>query len=110
MATTVDKNSDSPGVHDGVKPGHLSKQMEDEVYGLLGALLGMMEVLSIDSVDPLVPRQRKLVADALRYGDLLRARVEALITLFADEHDARFQRVEYSLRRLLDHAVRGASW
>jgi hypothetical protein len=88
----------------------LSKDMEDEVYGLLGALLGMLEVLSIDTVDPLVPRQHKLVADALHYGDMLRARVEGLITLFSDAHDARFKPVEYSLRRLLDHAVRGATW
>jgi len=91
-------------------PARLSKEMEDEVYALLGALVGMLEVLSMDTVDPLVPRQRKLVADALRYGDMLRARVEGMITLCSDEHDLRFKPVEYNLRRLLDHAVRGASW
>lgn len=84
--------------------------MEDEVYGLLGALLGMLEVLSIDTVDPLVPRQAKLIADALRHGDMLRTRVEGLITLLSDPHDARCQPVPYGLRRLLDHAVRGATW
>jgi hypothetical protein len=84
--------------------------MEDEVYSLLGALLGMLEVLSIDAQTPLTERQRRFVNDALRFGDMLRARVEAMVTLFADESDPRFSRAPYALRRLIDHAVRAASW
>jgi signal transduction histidine kinase len=84
--------------------------MEDEVYSVLGALLGMLEVLSIDTQAPLSERQRRFVNDALRFGDLLRARVEALVTLFSDERDERHQRAPYALRRLIDHSVRAASW
>jgi hypothetical protein len=88
----------------------LSKAMEDEIYSVLGALLGMLEVLSIDAQAPLTERQRRFVNDALRFGDMLRARVEALVTLFADERDPRFQRAPYALRRLIDHSIRAASW
>jgi hypothetical protein len=91
-------------------PERLSKAMEDEVYSVLGALLGMLEVLSIDAQAPLTERQRRFVNDALRFGDMLRARVEALVTLFADERDPRFGRAPYALRRLIDHSIRAASW
>jgi hypothetical protein len=94
----------------GGPPRRLSKAMEDEIYGLLGALLGMLEVLSIDVQAPLNERQRRFVNDALRFGDALRARVEGLVTLFTDEDDPRFQRTPYGLRRLIDHAIRAASW
>ena len=88
----------------------LSREMEDEVYNELGALLGMLEVLSIDAVDPLLPRQRRFLDEALRFGDRLRGRVEAMVTLLSDPHDERFKPSDYSLRRLIDHAVRGAGW
>jgi hypothetical protein len=88
----------------------LSKDMEDELYGVLGALLGMLEVLSLDATDPLLPRQRRFVDEALRFGDKLRARVEAMVVLLSDERDARHAPGDYALRRLIDHAVRGASW
>jgi signal transduction histidine kinase len=91
-------------------PPRLTKAMEDEVYSVLGALLGMLEVLSIDTQAPLSERQRRFVNDALRFGDMLRARVEALVTLFSDERDERYQRAPYALRRLIDHSVRAASW
>lgn len=88
----------------------LSREMEDEVYSVLGALLGMLEVLSIDAVEPLTPRQRRFLDEALRFGDRLKARVEALVTLLSDENDERFKPSAYPLRRLIDHAVRGACW
>jgi signal transduction histidine kinase len=91
-------------------PLRMSKAMEDEVYSVLGALLGMLEVLSIDTQAPLTERQRRFVNDALRFGDMLRARVEALVTLFSDERDERYQPAPYALRRLIDHSVRAASW
>ncbi len=88
----------------------LTKAMEDEIYSTLGALLGMLEVLSIDAHTPLTERQRRFVNEALRFGDMLRARVEALLTLVADAGDPRHQRSPYALRRLVDHSVRAASW
>lgn len=92
------------------RPERLTKAMEDELYSVLGALLGMLEVLSIDTQAPLTERQRRFVNDALRFGDMLRARVEAMATLFADERDPRFSRAPYAVRRLIDHSVRAASW
>lgn len=100
----------SPAEARAANPLRMSKAMEDEVYSILGALLGMLEVLSIDTQTPLTERQRRFVNDALRFGDMLRARVEALVTLFSDEGDTRYQRAPYALRRLIDHSVRAASW
>ena len=88
----------------------ITKAMEDEVNGSLGALLGMLEVLTIDVEEPLSARQQAFVADALRMGDRLRASVEALLTLLSDESDPRFGKSAYALRRLIDHAVRAAGW
>lgn len=88
----------------------ITKAMEDEVNGSLGALLGMLEVLSIDVQEPLSDRQQAFVADALRMGDRVRASVEALLTLLSDEEDPRFGKSAYALRRLVDHAVRAAGW
>jgi hypothetical protein len=88
----------------------ITKAMEDEVNGSLGALLGMLEVLAIDVQEPLSERQRAFVADALRMGDSVRAAVEALLTLLSDEADPRFGKSGYALRRLVDHAVRAAGW
>lgn len=92
------------------EPPRLSRPMEDEVYSSLGALLGMLEVLAIDVGAPLSARQQALVADALQFGDVLRARVEALVTLLTDERDPRFRPGECTVRRLVDHAVRAAAW
>jgi signal transduction histidine kinase len=110
MGMNLDGQTPQIAEHEAGGKPHISKEMEDEIYGLLGALLGMLEVLSIDTADPLAPRQRRFIADALRFGDMLRTRVEALVTLLADEHDPRFVPSEYPLRRLIDHAVRGATW
>ena len=88
----------------------ITKSMEDEVNGSLGALLGTLEVLTIDVDEPLSARQQAVVADALRVGDRVRASVEALLTLLSDETDPRFVKSEYALRRLVDHAVRAAGW
>jgi hypothetical protein len=88
----------------------LSKAMEDEVNGRLGALLGMLEVLSIDVEEPLTPRQQGFVGAALGFGDGLRSSVEALLILLSDADDPRFTRTNYALRRLVDHAVRAAAW
>jgi hypothetical protein len=90
--------------------GAFSREMEDDVFGVLGALLGMLEVLSLEGEDRLAPRQRRFLDEALRFGDRLRSRVEAMVILLANQHDARFVRGEYPLRRLIDHAVRGAGW
>lgn len=90
--------------------GPFSREMEDDVNGVLGALLGMLEVLSLDVEEPLSPRQRRFLDEALRFGDGLRARVEGMAILLADRRDPRFVPAEYPLRRLIDHAVRGAGW
>jgi len=90
--------------------GAFSREMEDEVYGVLGAMLGMLEVLSLEAEDPLAPRQRRFLDEALRFGDRLRTRVEAMVILLSDQSDQRFSPGEYPLRRLIDHAVRGAGW
>jgi hypothetical protein len=90
--------------------GSISREMEDEVFGMLGALLGMLEVLSLDVEEPLAPRQRRFLDEALRFGDKLRARVEAMAILLSDQRDQRFRPAEYPVRRLIDHAVRGAGW
>jgi hypothetical protein len=90
--------------------GSITREMEDDVFGVLGALLGMLEVLSLDAEQPLAPRQRRFVDEALRFGDGLRTRVEAMVILLSDQRDARFSAGEYPLRRLIDHAVRGAGW
>lgn len=102
----------TPAVAGEGRPAHLafSREMEDDVFAVLGALLGMLEVLSLDVQDPLGPRQRRFLDEALRFGDRLRARVEAMVSLLADQRDPRFAPAEYPLRRLMDHAVRGAGW
>ena len=88
----------------------ITKAMEDEINVSLGSLLGMLEVLSIDADEPLTPRQQRSLSEALRMGDALRIRVEALTTLLADEADPRFAKTHFPLRRLIDHAVRAAGW
>lgn len=88
----------------------VDKGMEDEVNGALGGLLGLLEVLSIDVEEPLSPRQQGFVAAALSHGDSVRQRVEALLVLLTDESDPRFLCRPYTLRRLVDHAVRAAGW
>lgn len=92
------------------QPPAFTREMEDDVLGLLGGLLGLLEVLSIDVREPLTTRQQSVMNDALKFGDRLRARIEAMVTLLGDERDPRYQPSDYSLRRLIDHAVRGANW
>jgi hypothetical protein len=88
----------------------LTRQMEDDVFALLGALLGMLEVLTIDAQEPLSARQQRVVNDALKLGDKLRSRVEAMVTLLSDDSDPRHPASDYPVQRLIDHAVRGANW
>jgi K+-sensing histidine kinase KdpD len=114
-APKVSQSSDAVRQAEAGDPVHdagprLSKAMEDEVNGSLGALLGMLEVLSIDVDEPLSARQQAIITDTLRFGDNLRASVEALMILLSDADDPRFARSNYALRRLVDHAVRAAAW
>lgn len=88
----------------------LSQAMEHEMYSSLGAVLGMLEVLSISVEQPLSPPQKKLVDEALRFGDGLRARLEALLVMFSDADGASQAPCAFTVRRLVDHAVRAASW
>src|SRR5262245_36439777 len=88
----------------------INKAMEDEVSASLGGLLGLLEVLAIDAEPPLSTRQQHCLDEALRLGDALRAKVEALVTLLSDEADPRFAKTSHALRRLIDHAVRAAGW
>jgi hypothetical protein len=88
----------------------INKAMEDEVSASLGGLLGLLEVLAIDAEPPLSTRQQRCLDEALRLGDALRSKVEALVTLLSDEADPRFAKSSHALRRLIDHAVRAAGW
>lgn len=84
--------------------------MEDEVYAVLGALLGMLEVSATDRIEPLGERHQRWIAEALRFGDALRERVDAMLALGTDPADERHRREVYPLRRLVDHSIRGVTW
>jgi hypothetical protein len=95
----------------GEVPSSVNANMERELHKLLGAMLGMLEVLASDLRHPLSERQRAWVAEAVRYGHMLKDRVDAVLLLA--NHGAAEERLRpapVSLRRLVEHAVRGAAW
>jgi hypothetical protein len=81
---------------------------DEEVYGTLGALLGMLEVIATDDQQPLSALQSQRMRGALQLGNALQAQLEALLMLADEQLGARLQRAQMALRPLLEHAVRGA--
>lgn len=79
---------------------------EDEVYGALGALLGVLEVLATD--DAVSDTQLTRIRAAIGIGQRLQQLVEALLTLAADDLEARLRVRTSPLKPLVEHAVRGA--
>ena len=79
---------------------------EAEVYGTLGSLLGVLEVIAMD--DALDAKQRARVDAARSYGQRLQRYVEALVTLAADDLSVGLRAAPCALRPLLEHAVSGA--
>jgi len=86
-----------------------SAQQEEEVYGTLGALMGTLEVVATDDVQPVSPLQAERLQSALRISQALQYQIEALLTLAADDLDTRLRRSHTRMRPLLEHAVRGAA-
>lgn len=81
---------------------------EDEVYGLLGALLGTLEVVATDESHPVGRVQEERLRSALGLCSRLQTYIESLLTLSADDLDRRLRRSHSSVRPLVEHAVRGA--
>jgi hypothetical protein len=81
---------------------------EAEVYGALGALLGMLEVIATDDAAPVSPAQLARLRAALSHGQRLEQYVEALLTLSAEDLGQRLRLKRCALRPLLEHSLRGA--
>jgi hypothetical protein len=79
---------------------------EDEVYGALGALLGVLEVLATD--DAVSETQLTRIRSAIGIGQRLQQLVEALLTLAADDLESRLRVRAAAVKPLVEHAVRGA--
>lgn len=90
----------------GVRPAAARQAEETEVYGTLGSLLGVLEVMATD--ETLDAKQRARLDAARLYGDRLQRYVEALVTLAADDLRDGLRVAPCALRPLLEHAVRGA--
>jgi hypothetical protein len=88
----------------------LSLEMEQELYRLLGRLLGTLEAMATDNDTPVEGRQRQWLQEALDCGHELKEHVEALAFLAAPDAAARLNRSPYSVRRMVEHAVRAAGW
>jgi len=80
---------------------------EAEVYGALGSLLGMLEVIATDDV-ALSAAQLSRLRTALGLGQRLQQYVESLLTLAADDLEPRLRLSVRALRPLVEHALRGA--
>ncbi|MDB4991651.1 MAG: hypothetical protein JWN04_6829, partial [Myxococcaceae bacterium] len=78
----------------------------EEVYGMLGALLGTLEVVATDDSSPLAPLQVERMRSAVKLCYRLQHQVEALLTLAADGLALRLHDV--ALRPLVEHALHGA--
>jgi hypothetical protein len=81
---------------------------DEEVYGTLGALLGMLEVIATDDQHPLSAVQGERMRGAIRLGGALQAHIEALLLLADEQLGTRLQRAHMAMRPLIEHAVRGA--
>lgn len=91
----------SPSAHSGAA-------QEDEVYGLLGALLGTLEVVATDETHPVDKVQEDRLRSALALCGRLQTYIESLLTLSADDLERRLRRSHSPVRPLVEHAVRGA--
>lgn len=85
-----------------------SAAQEDDVYGLLGALLGTLEVVATDDVFPLATIQAERLRSAVRLCHGLQHQIEALLTLASDQLGESLKRTPVHVRALVEHAVRGA--
>jgi hypothetical protein len=85
-----------------------SLAQEEEVYSMLGALLGTLEVVATDDVYPLAEPQVARVRSAVQLCHGLQHQLEALLTLAADDLPAGLRRTHSAVRPLVEHAVRGA--
>lgn len=88
----------------------LSVAMEEELYRLLGRLLGHLEAMATDIQEPLTARQSAWLHEALESGHELKEHIEALAFLASPEPAQRLVRAPYSVRRMVEHAVRAAGW
>jgi signal transduction histidine kinase len=91
-------------------PPSFTLGMEHEVFRLLGGLLGSMEALATDAQMPLEGRQRERLQQALDFGHELKDHVEAFSFLAQGDARERLTMAPYSVRRMLEHAVRSAAW
>jgi len=85
-----------------------SAVQEDEVYGTLGALLGMLEVVATDDAYPIAPVQEHRLRCALELCTRLQTYLESLLTLASDDLPVRLRTTTCRVRPLVEHAVRGA--
>jgi hypothetical protein len=88
----------------------LSVSMEQELYRLLGRLLGTLEAMATDAQEPVEGRQRLWLQQALDSGHELKEHLEALVFLASPHPDERLVRAPYPVRRMVEHAVRAAGW
>lgn len=80
---------------------------EADVYGALGSLLGVLEVIVTDEATPVSGPQLTRIRTALGIAQRLQQYVEALLTLAADDLPQRLRRARCSVRPMVEHAVRG---
>jgi hypothetical protein len=88
----------------------LSVTMEQELYRLLGRLLGTLEAMATDAQEPVEGRQRIWLQQALDSGHELKEHLEALAFLASPRPEERLVRAPYPVRRMVEHAVRAAGW
>lgn len=81
---------------------------EDDVYGMLGALLGTLEVVVTDDAFPLAAIQAERVRSALRLCHGLQHQIEALLALAGEHLGSSLRCTDASVRALVEHAVRSA--
>ena len=84
--------------------------MEQELFRLLGGLLGTLEALATDVHAPFEGPQHDRLQQALDFGHELKDHVEAFSFLANNDPRDRLTMAPYSVRRMLEHAVRSAAW
>jgi hypothetical protein len=104
MAQDINAKADAPSKRTLPK----GAAQEAEVYGALGALLGVLEVIATDEATPISPAQLTRIRSAFGIAQRLQQYVEALLTLAADDLEQRLRRAHCRTRPLVEHALRGA--
>jgi hypothetical protein len=84
--------------------------MEQDLFRLLGGLLGTLEALATDAQAPFEGTQHDRLQQALDFGHELKDHVEAFSFLANSDPYERLTIAPYSVRRMLEHAVRSAAW